>query len=126
MEISVSLLEDGKIEANLGALKIIAQEHGDKKNYPEPYDYFEASTVLCAAFYVRTFLEKRNISTDGLAISQVSCASADNKYKKELTLKVKLPTDFPEKYRKAILVAIKNCTVKKVVQSGPEFKVEIE
>ena len=39
---------------------------------------------------------------------------------------VKLPASFPEKYRDALVKAAEGCTVKKIVQSCPEFEIVLE
>ena len=81
---------------------------------------------LCAAFFIRKFCEARDISTDGISISQDHSSNAEDKFKKAFAIKVTLPEDFPEKYKKPLLASANSCTVKKVIQAMPEFSIEIE
>lgn len=125
MDINVVLKENGKLEASFNGLTVMSQSKVENQEYPEPFDYFLASTVLCAAFYIRAFLEGRKLSTDGLEVNQSIKSDPENKYKKLITLYIKKPNGFPEKYNKALMAAIKTCTVKKVVENDPEFFIEL-
>jgi ribosomal protein S12 methylthiotransferase accessory factor len=129
MKIEVSLLEGQKLEALFGSHKIISDQSitaGGGEEHPEPFDYFLASMSLCATFYMRKFCEKRDISTQGLAVSQeVTKVEGEDTYKKKISLRVNIPEGFPTKYRKALLASANACTVKKVIQAMPEFDIEI-
>ena len=128
MKIEVNLLEGQKLEANFGHHKVISDQSiqaGGGAEYPEPFDYFLASMPLCAAFYIRKFCEQRGISTDGIRLFQENTNMGEDKYKKQFAIKVELPDDFPEKYRKALIASANTCTVKKVIQAIPEFEIEI-
>ncbi len=129
MNVEITLLDGQQLKASFGDHEIISDqsiEAGGKAEYPEPFDYFLASMPLCAAFYIRKFCDSRDISTDGIKISQSNeNIDADDHYKKKLILSVELPDDFPKKYHKALLAAANTCTVKRVVQAAPEFEVKI-
>ncbi|MFT6978367.1 MAG: ribosomal protein S12 methylthiotransferase accessory factor, partial [Shewanella psychromarinicola] len=47
-----------------------------------------------------------------------------NRYNQIFQIQVELPDDISDKDREGILRSIDRCTVKKVVQTGPEFKIE--
>ncbi len=129
MKIEVNLLEGQQLQASFGDHKIISDQSvavGGNAQQPEPFDYFLASMPLCAAFYMRKFCQKRDISTDGLKVVQNNENVSDsNHYQKKFTLEVTLPEGFPKKYNKAILAAANTCTVKKVIQAIPEFDIYI-
>ena len=129
MNIEISMLDGQQLKASFGDHEIISDQSvsaGGKAEYPEPFDYFLASMPLCAAFYIRKFCQSRDISTDGIKISQNNENIDDNdKYKKKLTVSVELPETFPKKYHKALLAAANTCTVKRVVQASPEIEVTI-
>jgi ribosomal protein S12 methylthiotransferase accessory factor len=40
-----------------------------------------------------------------------------------MTLQLRLPSEFPEKYRESILHAMDSCAVKKHIIESPEFEV---
>jgi ribosomal protein S12 methylthiotransferase accessory factor len=48
----------------------------------------------------------------------------ENRYQQIFKIQVELPTDISDKDRQGILRSIDRCTVKKVVQAGPEFVIE--
>ncbi len=48
----------------------------------------------------------------------------ENRYKQIFKIQVELPADISEKDRQGILRSIDRCTVKKVIQTGPEFIIE--
>jgi len=129
MKIEISMLDGQQLKASFGDHEILSDQiidAGGKGEYPEPLDYFLASMPLCAAFYIRKFCQSRDISTDGINISQENVNIDENdKYKKKLVLNIELPDSFPKKYQKALLAAANTCTVKRVIQAAPEFEVNL-
>jgi putative redox protein len=116
MEVKVNLLDDKMLEANFNGFKL-----SSGPGHPEAYDYFSASTALCAGFYVNAFCEARKIPTKGIEIVQNEERINDDKLNRAVSIVIKLPEDFPAKYKKAVLTAAEQCTVKKVIQNGLEF-----
>ncbi|WP_158971129.1 OsmC family protein [Paraglaciecola sp. L3A3] len=128
MKIEVKLLEGQKLQASFGKHQIISDQSvsvGGNESQPEPFDYFLASMPLCAAFYIRKFCEQRDISTEGISLTQDNNNIGEDKYHKRFNIVVTLPDSFPQKYRKALLAAANTCTVKKVIQAMPEFEIAI-
>jgi len=128
MEISVSMLEGQKQSAKFGDLEVISDQSvnaGGNAEHPEPFDYFLVSMVLCAGFYARKFCEQRDISTQGMTLTQNN-ENVDDNGKKLFAIEINLPEGFPEKYKKALIAAVNTCTVKKVIQSVPEFSVVVK
>ena len=128
MEISVSMLEGQKQSAKFGDLEVISDQSinaGGNAEHPEPFDYFLASMVLCAGFYARKFCEQRDISTQGMTLTQNN-ENVDDNGKKLFSIEINLPDGFPDKYKKALIAAVNTCTVKKVIQAVPEFSVVVK
>ncbi|TVU78106.1 hypothetical protein FQP81_01350 [Pseudoalteromonas distincta] len=128
MEISVSMLEGQKQSAKFGDLEVISDQSvnaGGNAEHPEPFDYFLVSMVLCAGFYARKFCEQRDISTQGMTLTQNN-ENVDDNGKKLFSIKINLPDGFPDKYKKALIAAVNTCTVKKVIQAVPEFSVVVK
>ena len=128
MEISVSMLEGQKQSAKFGDLEVISDQSiaaGGSAEHPEPFDYFLVSMVLCAGFYARKFCEQRDISTQGMTLTQNN-ENVDDSGKKLFAIEINLPEGFPEKYKKALIAAVNTCTVKKVIQAEPEFSVIVK
>jgi ribosomal protein S12 methylthiotransferase accessory factor len=91
---------------------------------PGPFDYFLASSALCAAYFVKLYCQTRNIPTENIRLSQNNIVDPENRYNQIFKIQVELPADISDKDRQGILRSIDRCTVKKVVQAGPQFVIE--
>src|SRR5690554_4810297 len=80
---------------------------------------------MCAAYFVKQYYQTRNIPTENIRLSQNNIVDPENRYKQIFKIQVELPEDISEKDRLGILRSIDRCTVKKVVQTGPEFVIEV-
>ena len=127
MEIKVNFLDKLRLEAKFDDFTVIADQpiryKGDG-SAPGPFDYFLASSALCAAYFVKLYCDTRNISTENIRLSQNNIVDPENRYKQIFKIQVELPSDISASDRQGILRSIERCTVKKVVQEGPEFVIE--
>lgn len=127
MEIKVNFLDNLRLEAKFDDFTVIADQpiryKGDG-SAPGPFDYFLASSALCAAYFVKLYCQTRDIPTDNIRLSQNNIVDPENRYKQIFKIQVELPADISEKDRQGILRSIDRCTVKKVVQTGPDFVIE--
>lgn len=127
MEIKVNFLDKLRLEAKFDDFTVIADQpiryKGDG-SAPGPFDYFLASSALCAAYFVKLYCQTRNISTDNIRLSQNNIVDPENRYNQIFKIQVELPADISDKDRQGILRSIDRCTVKKVVQTMPDFVIE--
>ncbi len=127
MEIKVNFLDKLRLEAKFDDFTVVADQpiryKGDG-SAPGPFDYFLASSALCAAYFVKLYCATRNIPTDNIRLSQNNIVDPENRYKQIFKIQVELPADISAKDRQGILRAIDRCTVKKAVQTGLEFLIE--
>lgn len=127
MEIKVNFLDKLRLEAKFDDFTVIADQpiryKGDG-SAPGPFDYFLASSALCAAYFVKLYCNTRNLSTENIRLSQNNIVDPENRYKQIFKIQVELPADFSQADRNGILRSIERCTVKKVVQEGPDFVIE--
>ena len=127
MEIKVNFLDKLRLEAKFDDFTVIADQpiryKGDG-SAPGPFDYFLASSALCAAYFVKLYCDTRNISTENIRLSQNNIVDPENRHQQIFKIQVELPADIQEVDRRGILNSIERCTVKKVVQAGPEFVIE--
>lgn len=127
MEIKVNFLDKLRLEAKFDDFTVIADQpiryKGDG-SAPGPFDYFLASSALCAAYFVKLYCDTRNIPTEHVRLSQNNIVDPENRYQQIFKIQVELPADISDKDRQGILRSIDRCTVKKVVQAGPEFVIE--
>ncbi len=127
MEIKVNFLDNLRLEAKFDDFTVVADQpiryKGDG-SAPGPFDYFLASSALCAAYFVKLYCQTRDIPTENIRLSQNNIVDPDNRYNQIFKIQVELPAEISEKDRQGILRSIDRCTVKKVVQTGPEFVIE--
>jgi ribosomal protein S12 methylthiotransferase accessory factor len=127
MEIKVNFLDKLRLEAKFDDFTVIADQpiryKGDG-SAPGPFDYFLASSALCAAYFVKLYCSTRNIPTENIRLSHNNIVDPENRYGQIFKIQVELPSDISDKDRQGILRSIDRCTVKKVVQAGPEFIIE--
>jgi ribosomal protein S12 methylthiotransferase accessory factor len=127
MEIKVNFLDKLRLEAKFDDFTVIADQSirykGDG-SAPGPFDYFLASSALCAAYFVKLYCDARSISTENIRLSQNNIVDPENRYRQIFKIQIELPADISAKDRQGILRSIDRCTVKKVVQAGPEFVIE--
>ena len=128
MEITVNFLENLRLEAKFDDYTVVTDQpiryKGDG-SAPSPFDYFLASSALCAAYFVRVYCLARKIPTDGIRLSQNNIVDPENRYNQIFQIDVELPDHISDRDREGILRSIDRCTVKKVVQQGPEFKIDV-
>lgn len=127
MEIKVNFLENLKLEAKFDDFTVIADQpiryKGDG-SAPSPFDYFLASSALCAAYFIRLYCNARDIPTENIRLSQNNIVDPEDRYNQIFKIQVELPEDISDKDRQGILRAVERCTVKRVVQTEPDFQIE--
>ncbi|WP_312376643.1 OsmC domain/YcaO domain-containing protein [Pseudomonas oryzihabitans] len=127
MEIKVNFLDNLRLEAKFDDFSVIADQpiryKGDG-SAPGPFDYFLASSALCAAYFVKLYCQTRDIPTDNIRLAQSNIVDPENRYKQTFKIQVELPAELSDKDRQGILRSIDRCTVKKAVQAGPDFIIE--
>lgn len=128
MEIKVNFLENLRLEAKFDDFTVTTDQpiryKGDG-SAPSPFDYFLASSALCAAYFVRVYCLARNIATDDIRLSQNNIIDPENRYNQIFKIDVELPEYISKRDRAGILRSIDRCTVKNVVQQNPDFNITI-
>lgn len=127
MEIKVNFLDNLRLEAKFDDFSVIADQpiryKGDG-TAPSPFDYFLASSALCAAYFIKVYCNSRDIPTDGIRVAQNNIVDPEDRYNQIFQIQVELPENLSEKDRTGILRSVERCTVKRVIQTGPEFKID--
>lgn len=126
MQVNVRFLDNLKLEANFDDFSIIADQpiryKGDG-TAPGPFDYFLASSALCAAYFVKVYCKARGIPTEDINLRQNNIIDPENRYNQTLDMQIELPESISEKDREGMLKAMDRCTVKRVIQNNPTFKI---
>lgn len=127
MQISVRYLENLRLEALFDDFQVITDQPVRYKGdgtAPGPFDYFLASSALCAAYFVKVYCKARNIPTDDIRVTQDNIVDPENRYKQTFKIEVEIPDSLSEKDKEGIIKAIDRCTVKKTIQESPEFIIQ--
>ncbi len=127
MQVNVRYLDNLKIEASFDDFTIVSDQpiryKGDG-TAPGPYDYFLASSAMCAAYFVKLYCSTRNIPTDDIVVTQNNIVDPDNRYKQSFHIQIELPADISEKDKNGIIASMERCTVKRVIQNEIDFIIE--
>ena len=98
-------------------------EAGGDASAPAPFDLFLASIGTCAGIYVKGFCDQRDIPTENIRIIQSMEFNRETRLISKIGLEIKLPADFPEKYKDAVINVANLCAVKKHLRNPPEIEV---
>lgn len=98
-------------------------DNGGGNTAPAPFDLFLASIGTCAGIYVKSFCDNRKIPTDNIRIIQTVEFDKATGLPVDITIDIKLPSDFPEKYKDSVINVAELCKVKKSIMSPPVFNV---
>jgi putative redox protein len=96
---------------------------GGDNTAPSPFDLFLASIGTCAGIYVKSFCDNRKIPTDNIKIIQSAEYDKESGLPVNIKLDIKLPADFPEKYKASVINVAELCKVKKSIANPPVFQV---
>ena len=126
MEMEISFPGGKRVDAQYEGLTIQTDQsikNGGNGSASEPFNLFLASIGTCAGIYVLSFCQQRKIPTEEIKLIQRMEASADGKMIGKIIIEIKLPADFPQKYRKAVISSAQLCAVKKHMEQAPEFSI---
>ena len=102
MQINVNFLDNLRLEAKFDDFTVVTDQpiryKGDG-SAPSPFDYFLASSALCAAYFVRVYCKARDIPTDNIRLSQNNIDDPENRYNQIFKIQVELPEDISDKDR---------------------------
>jgi len=125
MEMKIEFPGGVRVDACYQGFRIATDQPADaggEGSAPAPFDHFLASLGTCAGVYALQFLRQRRLPTDGLELVLTARRDPGSRMYDEITLRLRLPAAFPEKYRDALLRAIDLCSVKKHLATPPAVR----
>jgi len=114
-----------RVEASVGKHHIVTDQtlaHGGDDSAPEPFELFLASLATCAGLYVVGFCQARGLPTASIELVQHHELDLNGQLSR-VELELRLPREFPDKYRTAVVRAAEGCKVRKTLASPPEVTV---
>jgi putative redox protein len=98
-----------------------AHDGGDE-SAPSPFDLFMTSIGTCACVYVLGFLQQRGLPTEGAGVVMRHERDPQTKLVSRISIEIKLPESFPEKYKDAVVRAAETCAVRRHLDNPPVFE----
>lgn len=127
MEIKVNYLDNLRLEALFDDFNVVSDQpiryKGDG-SAPGPFDYFLASSAMCAAYFVKVYCNARDIPTHNIRLSQNNIVDPENRYKQTFKILLEVPDDISDKDKEGMVRSIDRCTVKRTIQNNPDFIIE--
>lgn len=87
-----------------------------------PFDLFLVSLGTCAGVYVLGFLQQRGLPTEGAGVTMRTERDAETKLVSKITMEIRVPAGFPDKYRDAVIRAAETCAVRRHLDNPPAFE----
>lgn len=89
---------------------------------PAPFELFLASIGTCAGIYILSFCQSRNIPYEEIEIYQDLVYDPISRRIAKVKLEIRVPPEFPEKYRNELVKVANYCAVKKAIENPPDFE----
>jgi ribosomal protein S12 methylthiotransferase accessory factor len=125
MDIVVDFPGGVRVNAQFGPFTVQTDQPapGGTDTAPSPFDTFLASLAACAGYFVLRFCQQRDIPTDGIRVIQHSEWDSATHMVSKIKIEIQLPSNFPEKYKDAVIRSADQCTVKKHIMHPPQFEI---
>lgn len=117
-----------KVQANYKGYTILTDQpafSGGEGAAPTPFDLFLASIGTCVGIYVKSFCAQRGIDTSKIVIAQNMEVNPQTRMIGKITFEMRLPEEFPAKYKEALIHSANHCAVKRHMMNPPEFDYKI-
>jgi len=128
MDLIVTFPGGKKVDAEYAGYLVRTDQpvtEGGEDTAPSPFLYCLAAMGTCAGFYVLSYLQARDLPTEGVRIIQSHEANEKGKLTK-IGMTIELPPEIDEKHHKPIVRSAEHCTVKRLIEDRPEFEIRTE
>ena len=126
-EIKVTFPGGKRVDAQYKGFNITTDQPvyaGGEGSAAAPFDLFLVSIAACAGFYVLAFCQNRGIATDKASVLMRTEKNPETKMIEKVSIEIRLPEEFPEKYKLAIIKSVNSCPVKAHILKAPTVEVE--
>ena len=119
---AVSFPKDSQVLASFEGFQVLTDQEGAA---PTPFQLFLASIGTCVGYFVLSFCQGRNISSENLRVTMRAEKDTRSHLVEDIMITLHVPKDFPEKYRDGVIRAAGSCLVKKHMEHPPKFSINI-
>jgi putative redox protein len=125
MEMVVDFPGGTKVDAHFSGFTVNSDQPlpGGENSAPSPFLLFLASLATCAGYYVLSYCQQHQISTEGIRVVQSMQTDRATGHLDKVTIEIQVPPTFPEKYYDALVRSAEQCKVKKTIEHPPVFEV---
>jgi len=128
MEMEIRFPSGKKVEALFDGFTVITDQpvaDGGLGSAPSPFDLFLASIGTCTGYYVMSFCQKNKIPTENITLTARFQRNPGTHLVENVRIDIRVPKEFPEKYKNAIVKAADICTVKRNLHDPPTIKIKL-
>lgn len=128
-DLVVSFPGDKRVNAQIGEFLVQTDqplEAGGQGMAASPFLYCLASLGTCAGFYVLSYLQSRNLPTEGLRILQRHEVDPRTGRIAEIKMTLEVPKGVPAEHHAALIRSAEKCAVKKLIEQPPRFEILAE
>ncbi|MCU4185239.1 OsmC family protein [Acidiferrimicrobium sp. IK] len=90
-----------------------------------PTEMFVASLASCVAFYVRRYLSRHDLPTEGLVVTATFAMAQRPARVGDIAVQIDVPDGVPAERRPALLAVAGRCTVHNTLEQPPHVTVEV-
>ena len=126
MEMKVHFPDNLRVDAEYKGFTIQTDQPvtgGGDGTAPAPFDLFIASLGTCAGIFMLSFMKQRGIDPQGSGVTLTTERDRSTGMIGRIGFDLHLPPGFPEKYTRAIVRAVEQCSVKRHIHNPPDFTV---
>jgi len=128
MEMEIRFPAGKKVEALFDDFIVTTDQpvaDGGSGSAPSPFDLFLVSIGTCTGYYVLSFCQKNNIPTEKMKLTARFLRSPTTHLVENIQIDIKVPREFPEKYKNAVIKAAQLCTVKRHLEHPPRIDLKV-
>ena len=96
---------------------------GGEGSASQPFDLFVASMGTCVGIYIVYFCKERDIPYKDIKVVLTTERGDKTRPLSKVHMDIRLPADFPDKYRQAVIRSVNQCAVKRAMMDPPEFEI---
>jgi len=128
MDVEVSFVGTTRIRAQAKSLEVEIGPPPGRGGDPDaygPFDMLLCGLATCTGSAVRDFLQERGYLTADAGLRIEAEHNQTTHLLENVSIEIRVPADFPEKYKEAIIRAAGTCPVKTQLGLKPTFRVTV-
>jgi ribosomal protein S12 methylthiotransferase accessory factor len=119
----------GRVDSRFDSGLVITTDHPrpeeSTERSPPPWFHFLSSIGACITSFVAGELDDLGIDPTAVRVIQRQDYAETDDVIPEFTFEVEVPPGLPAEHQAAVLAAAERCTVKRVIEAGPGFRIEV-